>query len=607
MRVTSNRDLVRGELSIQPEHNPADVIHVLGEQGVAGTMQFAWMATHAGTVSVRVFDLSGTANREPLVFKQMLAADEAPAPVLDEPPVHSLATAGSTLPIRGSVSDDHGLRYVGLTCGLVGYRDRFKTLPGAGGTTQYDVRHDVDLKSIGVQPGDVLEFYIEAGDRNPALSGVAASTLARVEIISDEEYAAMLRARTTLQAFLARFKEANKTMEALRNAVAALQETLDTKSPDPDAAKQQLEHLRQQHRKSQDAFLRLSIDFTIYDIEASLQKRLGEISSTVDKQSTWLGDITYDSPELPEHLARMAEDLSPHSKALAEDMADASDIVAIVRIMQQAQVFKRLLKQQQELVRRLERYRSQSLGGGQSLLPAMQRRQAEIREQLLAFGPKLVELAGELPGDQFQLRQDSMAFAETIKTANIAGYMSQSENASENQNGRDAWQAANAALERMNGLLPEDGEKERDPDGDSNLFGDLCKGNGSGYRKSLASTLAQMLEALCSQPGNGIGYGSGRGSGGGGAGDENDGYWGAGQSPLDVPVLGPQRGDYGDKRRGGKGHTGKAGAGTGKPRIGAQSNEHIQIRQQNNADSKSMLIEEIPEKYRDAIKEYFSE
>jgi hypothetical protein len=612
LRVTSNRDLERGELQIRPKANPERAVLVAGERAEAGSILFAWIVDHAATLSLRIFDVAGTPNTEPLVLEQALIPDLPPVPVLEMPPRHSLAMEGSKLPLRGHIDDDYGLRYVGLVRGLVGYRDRFKTEPGIGGQKRHEIVHEVDLGAVGAKPGDVLEFYIEAGDRNPALDGVAASELARVEIISEAEYTDMMRQKTTIDAFVARFREAHKALRDLRNATAALQDALASEERDDNTVEEQLKQLKQNHRRAQDVLLRLSLDFAIYDIEEQLQAQLQEVSRSVDKHSDWLHASTPDDPALPANLERMAADLNPGGDALEENLRDAEMIAAVARVMEQAQLFRRLLRQQTELVRRLERYRGEALGAGPSLLRTMQRRQEEIRTQLEGFSKTLRELAAALPFDMKELADDVLEFVDAIEAAEILKLMSDAESAAENQDGRGAWQSANVALERMKALLPDPNEGEGEGEGegemDGNGFAQLCAGQkpGSCSGDGIGQTLSQMLDALCNKPGDGSGRGyTGRSGGGAGGGDQGDGYWVERQSALDVPLFGPPRTDYAPPR-GGEGHAGKQQRGSGRPRqIAPTAHERLETQPRTKADSRSMLIEELPPKYRDSIKRYF--
>jgi hypothetical protein len=89
-------------------------------------------------------------------------------------------------------------------------------------------------------------------------------------------------------------------------------------------------------------------------------------------------------------------------------------------------------------------------------------------------------------------------------------------------------------------------------------------------------------------------------------GDANDGFWMGGSSLFNVPVIGPERSSFGgsDMRGGGAGTEGSgAGVGTVSAVSGAESTAPA-VRGDVKADARA--IERVPDKYRDAVKRYFS-
>ena len=615
LRVTSNRDLAGGQLNIVPTRNPdaAGVVH--GEPAAAGSLRFSWTAVDDATLSVRVLDVAGAANREPPELHQEIVPDRPPEVAVEKPPPYSLAVAGSVLPLRGHVSDDYGLRYAGFVHGMVGYRDRLQVKPDIAGREEVNLDRDLDLATLGARAGDVLEFYIEAGDRNPALTGVTASDLVRVEIISAEGYAAMIRARTTIASFMARFREAQRQLKTLRETLDKLRRMLDYPDPDPAAVGRELEQLKAAHRGARENLRRMASDFAVYDIEKRLQQRLREIDAPLDKHAEWLAEARPADPDLAVKLARMSIDLEREAERLGREVADAETIAAIARVMREAQRYMQLVQRQSELVRRLERYRGSLTGRETAMLNLMETRQREIRRTLEDFTVQLEDLAGALPGEAEKLRHDALAFVGAVRGADILGAMSSAATAAGNRNGRAAWQSAQVALERMRALLPGEDQQAGQGQGQGqNLFAMLCAGQGQGLglRPGIAETLAQMLESLCKGEssgrgrGRGAGRGEGVGAGGGGTGDVNDGYWASGQSLLDVPVFGPQRGDYTPREHGGRGHRGLGGAGGAPGRPAFTDGERLAAPRRDRTDSRGMLIEELPVRYREAVKRYFT-
>ena len=109
-------------------------------------------------------------------------------------------------------------------------------------------------------------------------------------------------------------------------------------------------------------------------------------------------------------------------------------------------------------------------------------------------------------------------------------------------------------------------------------------------------TASEMLEAILSQT-NGVG-GSGEG--------DADGYGAGGHTPLNVPLFGPGHSGAGE------GDEAKAGAqdGAGKARgvhgaIGRDAKEVLRPGSPATTPTDKLDLDEVPEKYRDAVKRYF--
>jgi hypothetical protein len=215
------------------------------------------------------------------------------------------------------------------------------------------------------------------------------------------------------------------------------------------------------------------------------------------------------------------------------------------------------------------------------------------------------------------LAHDAIKFVDAIRAAGIAQLMAKAETECLNQNGRLARQNADNALKIMLEFLKNGNRKgqcKKNGTGckqGGNSFMKMCNGNcnsgSSGNCNGIAKTLEEMLQALMQKSGQGSGSGASVGRFGSGLGGNGSGFTAPGQSQLNVPLYGPPRTSYQKYSRGtGRGNGSSAGTAIA-VRIDAHSQEQLNTSHDNKADSKSMLIEELPVKYRQPIKEYFSE
>jgi hypothetical protein len=265
------------------------------------------------------------------------------------------------------------------------------------------------------------------------------------------------------------------------------------------------------------------------------------------------------------------------------------------------------MAQQRDLVRRLTRYELESGSKDLPLLASLGRKQQEIRDDLDAFMKDTPVRAAALPDKYQALKSSAVEFVNLIGKYEIPEFMKKAIVAAENQQGEPTYRNAKLALERLEQLLKECGGSDDGKGDPGTAFGRLCKGSGPGdWPDDLKSTLEEMLAAMCMRMGTGA-YGQGTGMLGGGTdgGDVSDGYWAGGNSPLNIAVFGPQRTDYVNGKAGGSGQSSDASCNVG-VRVESGASENMSVRERSGVKSESMPLENVPEKYREAVKRYFS-
>jgi len=244
-----------------------------------------------------------------------------------------------------------------------------------------------------------------------------------------------------------------------------------------------------------------------------------------------------------------------------------------------------IVREQETLVRRLARFDGPTPERDAGSLRTIQERQRELREQLTAWTAELRTRAAALPPDYAQTAESAVRFAEAVEQLHITDPMEQSEKAAGNQDGRLAHRSASRALTLLQQLLT------REEEG----FGGMCKGQPTfQVNESARRTLEQMLQALHAAAGSGTATGSAMGAG--------DGYSAGGSSPLNVPMLGVGRGGEGSGGRG-KGD-GRGTSATEVPQVGDSGAAPFE--DPASPRGESVPIELIPERYREAIKRYFT-
>ena len=596
--ITSNRPLLDGVLTVRPALGIEADRTVTGRRTARNTVEFTWTMDTPAILEATIRDLRGTRNRDPLRIRQKTVPDAPPEAHITHPDHFALATPAATLPLSGYVTDDLGLRRVELVRTVVGYRDRIKPLGPETHTCNFEFDNTLDLKALGTEPGQVLEFYIEAGDLNPSLMGIGASDVARVQIISEQEYAAMLRDKATLEQFMERYNQAAAHLQRLKDA---LQKARDAASSDPKAAEAALAEARAAAEAAAAFFRNLGSDFPIYDMEQRLSKVAEKMARAMDKIWQLLKDTQASNPRLPGIMSGLLSALAQPDDELQKEITNARELEKVARVMQCAGRFREIVRRQRELVRRLDRFREEG-GVDTKLLASLGRRQDELRRALELLAADLLERAGKLPDTYRNLRSSAKQFAELIHENQIPGLMGKGATAARNQDGRRARSFATLALEALEKLMS---------DCKGECFGGMCQGDMPfSVPKDMASTMAQMLAALLGQsgrPGSGSdsqGVG-GIGTGAGFGGSADDGFWMGGYSPINMPIFGPSRMMFRSTSQPGVRATSGSGRGTGTGRVAPEDTEKMDVKHKGDLRSRSMPLENVPEKYREAIKRYF--
>jgi hypothetical protein len=568
-------------------------LEVRGERRGLHRVIFQWRLESRAAVEAVVTDVQGTRNQRPLRLEQVALDDEAPRIAVTDPAGFALATPRARLPVAGYAEDDIGLLRVDLVRGVTGYRDRAEQVGPQGREAKVAFRRELDLGRLGVEPGQELEFYAEAADTNPTLAGLAASDVVRVRIISEEDYAAMLRTRVGAEEFIARFREARETLDRLVEELKTFEEK--SKSGDLSDAEraQRWEALKRQNEEAAKAFRRLAADFPVFDAENALQESLNQAAATLEEHAEWMKSVAF-REGMERTVANMLDRLGARQQQIGQQARDAEEIAKVARVMEQAARYQRIIAAQERLVRRLERMKDAE-SSDRATMQMLRERQEENRRELLGLRDDLRARAAELPDEFLELRESAEKFAGAIDQLEIPPAMAEAAAGAANQDLPTARRQATMALERLQKLLSED-QQGNSP------FGGMCQGKPKfQVNKSMQQTLSQMLGAWCMGMGQRPGQGQGTGPGAGG--DSDDGSFGEGMSPLNVPTYGPGRAmaPAGGAGRDGVGGPGRAGGGVVQPR----DREAAATVDPLEMERRSIQPGRAPEKYRDALQRYF--
>ncbi|MEO5914139.1 MAG: hypothetical protein ABIS50_07900 [Luteolibacter sp.] len=605
LELTSNRPLASGKLIFTPAAAPGvEAVPRTIEGTISSSHQatFTWTATLAGRISATVSDLRGTPAPQPLDLALRILPDRAPVVELTSPPHQLLATPKSVIPIAGTAEDDFSLSRLQFVRTLSGFRDRVRVVAPDLHDRNYAFNDKLDLYDLGLEAGQVIELMLEASDRNPSLLGHGSSGISRIKIISEDQYAEYIRAKTTIAQFGARFEAARESMENARESLEKLGDALE--KGDAEGAAKALEEARDAQRAGADLLEKIAGDFPAFELE----KRLAELA---EKQAADLREnldaLEKIDPaggegqqaaidEMLERLGRRQE----QAEQLDEDVALARDAA---RILEMAAKFRQIYENQVSVAKRfgsIVKELRQGDNQNRRLLPSLAGTQEKNRAALGDFKTELKLRLDSVKGGEPMLAplvDSAFQFLADLDAAAPETLMDAAATHGKAGQANDAYTNAELARELLERLL-----SKPEP------FPEAVMGKAPALdlpRPDVNANIEQMLKALLGQnPGDAGGGQAPAGElGMGGTGPQGAPTSGI---PMDLPVVGPERLEFEPLASSSKSGDGKSKTGPVAPLPETAEAGKIHPTETRRGESSTLSPESIPEPYREAVKRFFT-
>ncbi|MDT8391436.1 MAG: hypothetical protein RRC34_13110 [Lentisphaeria bacterium] len=565
LTLTTNRPLRHGAVSFT---DPRDGQRSTREAKIEGTQaMFTWMLIKDADLDVVVTGIDGLAGADPIKLRQTIIPDNPPVTEITEIPGFALATPESIVDIGVRAEDDLGISRVDLVRAVAGYRDRALLMGPEKITVDYESKIALNLAEVGIVPGEVIEFFAEGRDTNPTLGGISTSAPARLQVISQDEYAAILRKRTTMDEFATRFQVARATVQELQKILRELREAHRQGTWDGARLNEARIAAAEQAEMAAELFEKLGGDFPIYDLEKRFGADLLSYAGDLKVAAHFLRRFEAENEAFSSTLDFVIDEkVGPGGEALAATVERSNLATLVGRAMRKAALFNGVVKEQVWLTRVILR----AAGGRVPDLPLLKNQaapQRELAQSLANWLNSLKALAADMPAELAELKEDIETFVSELERLRIVSLMDECADAAEA--GRSA-EARQKAEEIINRLMRMRGECAANGNCVAQMMGGQL---GFSPPEDLQQTLQEMLDCLK----NGSGTASGQG-GGGGPGDPNDGYSVADEGVRNVPMYGPERTRFRAAdtdtpgQRANRGEGGQSGTGVGQA-VAAPSRE----------------------------------
>lgn len=604
LEFTSNRPLAPSALVFTPATAPgveAVPEEIAGEVTASDAIAFRWTATRPGRLSTVLRDVRGTAAATPVELTLKSLPDQPPVVDLASPPHYLLATPSSTLRLAGRAEDDHALSKVQLVRTLEGFRDRARVVAPVLRDKAYDFADAVELSSLGVRPGQVIELFLEASDHNPSLLGQGASEISRVQIISEDDYAYRIRAKTTLEQFSARYAAIAKAFEQARQSLDAMDKAADLN--DPAAVEKARQDAIAAHQQAAALLEQLAADFPAFELEQRLKDLAAKGAGDAKQNLADLGKFDPKGSEADQRRAirEMRDRLGAREQEHRQLQEDAKMVAEAGKILEMSAKFQQIYQTQVSLASRIRTIAEEIHKGNDQnrrLLPSLAETQEKNRQALDEFAAELKKRADACKDPVLApLVESSLQFLEALRLADPQSVMESGAKAGRLGVANEAFVQAELARGLLEALMQQE----------DNEFCEACRGQCMKFsipRPDVNATMQQLLEGLrCQNPG----MTPNQGQGGGGMGSSGTGPTGnaaPGFTAMDIPVVGPQRMMFEPASMGGS-TDGKGQTVPGKQAATAAESESMKPSELPRETQSAPEPESVPEGYREAVKRYF--
>ena len=449
MTVRSNRPLGGGTVSIGGQ-----TYACAGQADETATGEFP--LTGQGDFSLSVTDTEGNASTEPFKGKVSIIPDNKPMVSIVSPAVQSLAIPTAKIPVVIEAQDDLGIGDVSLFRSHNESEDARKHLLKNAAGTFVSVAETLDLADLGVRPGDVIDFYATATDSLPESPQTMASEPYRIQIISEEEYAQMMRNQMTAKDLRPKYDNIINQMnqlvaaqEQLARETQALKESLAQagEAPPSQSDQERLADLERRQNelaeKTQSLAKKLeeeSRNPPVVDIEKDYKQFLAEFSQRMTTAEDHMGKSAGEmnqgakaGAQCPTHLAvamdeqkKALEELGAQTQEMKDKIQQANrEIEKVIKLMADVETFKALYVGQKNVTRQTKSYgevEAQDLDT-RTRLAELGDRETSLQKQLDTLKGQFREHGQEIEQEYPKVADDAARIADEIEQRKIPDLM----------------------------------------------------------------------------------------------------------------------------------------------------------------------------------------
>jgi hypothetical protein len=429
-----------------------------------------FVVRESGEFKLDVTDVDGQTSARPYLGTIQCLSDQRPFVRFLEPAAQSFATPTIELPLALVAEDDYGVAGLEFHYQINDAVSHSKSVavatpPGRRQETQIPF----SLADLGVSPGDQLKIFARVVDNDPQGGKGSESSLITVQIISDEEFERMLRAREGLESMIAKYDQAQRQMEQLADALDRLREQLQQRDPAgelSDGERERIAETEQRMRQVAEAIRESASQDHPYDLDQSLKQELQRLADQIEATSDDFQRANAAPGQKAGDAARNAsaalDQLRQQRRDFQQDVNQPLDALAkAYPLLEDQYRFAELAQRQTELAQRLS-----SLDGHDQVddpvknarMRELEDEQRQLRsdlDQLLTdIDNHALQLPSEIP-ELEELSQSAKEFANAVRNSQATPAMTEAEQGLAERSGTRGHQQSARAADELNRLIGE--------------------------------------------------------------------------------------------------------------------------------------------------------
>ncbi|QDU42739.1 hypothetical protein Mal52_12060 [Symmachiella dynata] len=507
-----------------------------------------------GQYSISLEAANGAESLERIEGPITAIADKLPQISIVEPAPHVIVVEDWTVPTVIEAVDDIGISKVRIYRSVNGWGPSAADLPfttrnGNGARSVYEF----NLQELGARAGDVITYYASAWDNHPGGKQFRDSETYVIQVISRQEYQQYARQQYQMEELIAEFEsvrekldELKKQREELLEELEMLRKQLENTDQPTDEMLERLQKQEEQLQKFSKSAEQLAeqLDHRVeqmqlYELEEPYTEMLKRLSKQLKQQAQNANDVEQSLSELKQPgganaegrqqfqqaLEKLQKEDEPFNEKETQQLDAAEQDLELFRmadnVLAAAEQLKLVIARQREVADRLAEFQNQErmTAEDQARADRLAGEQERLEQELQEVVDQLKQAAEAAQEELPEMSGDALKICEAIDEMQIGQDQKSAARNARQGSGRSAWEAAEAAANKLESLLSDCPNCNNSCEGMCNSL--------DGPLKLTKNQLKQCLDQLAQ--GRGI-PGSGMPRPGSGNGQGQAGQGGIGQS-----------------------------------------------------------------------------